>query len=224
VAASGAIRFGVYVSDSGGQAVADDGTVVACAGSDLIGLDAAGVPRWTRSLPGAGCEPTVDGDRVLVHSSDGQLRAIDRSTGADLWTRPTGLALTLPVAVSAAGTAHVAGVGGDQLRVMAVTSGNALAWSYQETVTTIDGPQVEGAPVVDADGTVVFNLGRNSCYSGIAYTCRALELTAVTPAGVRPWTVTTGGAPLGDPVAPPAVGTDGTIYVAGGDGKLHAFH
>jgi outer membrane protein assembly factor BamB len=223
VAASGAVRFGTYVGSSGGQAVADDGTLVACAGSDLIGLDATGLPRWSHALPFAGCEPTVDGDRVLVHGSDGVLRVIDRITGLERWVHPTGITVTRPVTVGASGTAYIAGVAGGELRVVAITPSNTVAWSYQEAVSLINDPQVAGAPAVDGAGTVVFNLGRNSCYSGVAYTCRALAVTAVIAGGARPWEVATGYAPIGSAGAPPALGADGTVYVAGGDGKLHAF-
>lgn len=142
-----------------GQPVVDGGDVFLAGFSEpLVSLDLeTRNVRWRLDVGGAAA-PLVDGATLFHGGTDGKLRAIDRLTGAVLWTwdSETSGALTRPVAV--AGGLLVASSDGG-LYIVDRDSG-ALIWTY-EPLHLMDGfsasPLVIGRQLVAVSnaGTVL---------------------------------------------------------------------
>jgi outer membrane protein assembly factor BamB len=108
------------------------------------------------------------------------------------------------------------------LVVIAVNPNGTESWRH--TLTTGLGYNVgaAGGPAVDSAGTVVVATAGGACFSGIAYACTTTDATAVSSSGTTLWRKWLGNVANGGNISPPAIGTDGTVYVGGGDGALHA--
>ena len=90
---------GMYRGVSSSPVLDADGSMY---GVDAAGIgyafDPAGKARWSRALGPAGATaPLHLGDTLYVVMSDGNLHAVDDSTGAERWSRPVGYALTRTV-------------------------------------------------------------------------------------------------------------------------------
>ena len=105
--------------------------------STLVALDAAdGGILWDTTTAdvggeGAWSQPASDGARLFATTADGHLRALDATTGAQLWASAVGGDAGLPVA--AHGLVVVASRGG--LTALRADTGEAV-WSHPDLATT----------------------------------------------------------------------------------------
>ena len=161
----------------------------------------AGSYKWTFSLGGGGSfgSPALsrDATAVYVHADDGNLHAIDASTGAPKWVfNPLvypnfGTSVSSP-AVAADGTIYY---GGFDAMLYAVYPNGTLRWSYKLGALSFS------SPAIGADGTV---------YIG----CYDTKLYAVSASGILRWTFASDAS--GGVYSSPVVDASGTIYFSDG--------
>jgi outer membrane protein assembly factor BamB len=196
-----------------GQAVVspDDGVTVETSGTgQLLHFSADGALRWQVSET-EGLTAAQDGT-LYTGTPDGHILAIDPATGATRWSFRSGQTFegAMPfMAIAADGTLYVTNVGEG---MDAVHPDGSLAWAVTLTdASTLIGG---GGPAVRPDGTVYVEIGDGTT-------------AAVTPAGSVRWEARTlpsdapdaGGTP-GLPIGGGlAIGADGTLYAAAGDGN-----
>ncbi|HWD38727.1 MAG TPA: PQQ-binding-like beta-propeller repeat protein [Fimbriimonas sp.] len=149
---------------------------------------------------GLGSSPVVAADgTVYVGTADGNLYALDGTTGATKWSYSTGFAIISSPTVGNDGTVYF---GSDHQYVYAVNSFTGkLKWTAHTT-----GAVRSSAAV--SNGTVYIGANDGNVYA----------LNASTGASV--WTHSVGGSVM----ASPAVGSDGTVYVGTTGGNFFALN
>jgi eukaryotic-like serine/threonine-protein kinase len=218
-AATGAVRWTVSIPGFGGYPIAVDGEDVYVDGPHLLALDrASGARRWELMIgnlsDGGYSRPAVDGDTVYVGGGDGRVYAVNRATGSTRWSTPVGAA-----GFSSAGpTVSVAGS-----LVYAVSKDAEVTAFGDATVSghvrALDSATGEERWSQHVDGLRAF--GSGPLVSGTTVYVASSTLGAYDAAtGVPRWTAPTGGTSLFS-FTPPVLEL-GTVYVAGGDGRLHA--
>jgi outer membrane protein assembly factor BamB len=198
-----------------GAAAGAGGAPLPAAGSVLGAGEGDGIVLWTfRAGPcatqtgkgpeGARCDvdggPTVGSDGTVYIGADG-LYAIGLADGQLRWKAlgPEHCA-TAPALSPDEQTLYV-GCRDDQLHAVAAADGKPL-WAYRT------GDDVDGAPLVAADGTVYFGSDDHRLY-------------ALAPDGSLRWALVTGGELRSAPTFGPA-GAGRRLYVASYDGQLYA--
>ncbi len=144
--------------------------------------------------------PAVGGDgTVYVGSDDGNVYALNGSTGSEIWNFTTGgdVHYSSP-AVGGDGTVYIGSVDGNVYALNG--SDGSEIWNF----TTGDG--VDSSPAIGADGTVYIGSEDNHVY--------ALDGST----GSEIWNFTTGN----DVRSSPAIGSDGTIYIGSYDHNVYA--
>jgi eukaryotic-like serine/threonine-protein kinase len=147
--------------------------------------------------------PTVANGVVYVGSNDGNVYALNASTGAKLWSYTIGP--QTPLTAVANGVVYVAGGNLNKTVYALNASTGALLWSY-----TTSG-YVSSSPTV-ANGVVYVG----SAYNNNVYANKVYALNAKT--GAKLWTYSTGG----DVYSSPTV-ADGVVYVGSYDDNVYAF-
>jgi outer membrane protein assembly factor BamB len=145
--------------------------------------------------------------RTYVATRGGYLRALDRLTGEEIWSHPTGETLTGAVAVGHDGTIYVPTACCDRVLIAVSASGDEL-WRHEL------GGGVKFAPIIDGEGIIYVcsNEWTGSYYIG--------RLHAVRPDGTGMWIREMPEWTAASPMLAP----DGTLYVVCSDKYLYAFH
>ena len=159
------------------------------------GSGPGGLPLWSGGCSDSKSSPAV-ADGVVYVGWGNVMDALNATTGATLWTYPTGNTIEGPAAV-ANGVVYI-GSDDNNLYALNATTG-ALLWSY----TT--GGVVTSAPAV-ANGVVYVGSDDSTLYA----------LNATT--GALLWSYTTGGAVESSPAV-----SNGVVYVGSDDGNVYAF-
>ncbi|NPV14049.1 PQQ-like beta-propeller repeat protein [candidate division WOR-3 bacterium] len=234
----------------GTPALGADGTIYVYAPESLYALSPAGSLNWTRYVGGGSCItfPVVDGDSTIYIGADHDLIAL-KTDGTVKWTADMAPLIHTEdrIALGGDGTVYVFGTGLDfQGNLMAFTSDGALRW----VCTVLDSNCINvGTPVIGLDGTIYLGSATDTERGGLYavspagqvrwtkqttnYLQEAYDLTidsegtiytvegAFDSEGNLKWRY-----PLGNvvvfAVGAPAIGADGTVYVASGSG-LFAF-
>jgi outer membrane protein assembly factor BamB/subtilisin family serine protease len=172
--------------------------------------DAAWIARTDDSITSSAAVG-ADGT-VYVGSNDSGLYAFNPVSGQVKWR----YAIT-PVTIIDTGSAAV---GEDGAIYFGASNGSLYAIRDEGTrgtalwVTPLGGP-ITNAPAIAADGTVYIRIERGATTANAE-----AQLVAVRPTdGAVLWRYTFGAETS---YAAPSIGSDGTIYVAGGDAALHA--
>lgn len=172
--------------------------------------DAAWIARTEDSVTSSAAVG-ADGT-VYVGANDSSFYALNPATGAVRWkyaVSPLTIIDTGVAAVGADGTIYFGAANGSVYALEDRGDRAALKWA------TPLGGSIANAPALAADGTVYIRIDR-----GTAAANAQSQLVALAPAdGSVLWRYSFGTEAT---YAPPTIGSDGTIYVAGGDGAVHA--
>ncbi|NLH15262.1 MAG: PQQ-binding-like beta-propeller repeat protein [Phycisphaerae bacterium] len=216
----------------GNLSIGPDGTVYVGDGSGVLhAVDSAGQLRWKHQTSGMiGGAPAVTGDgKVIFGSVDGTVVAL-AADGSELWTFAVpgpgtvgGAALASPT-IGRDGNIYVGGLYDGKLYALASEDGQVV-WTCDFGGGTANPHlSIANAPAVATDGTIYATLINDA------------KLYAIDPDdGSIVWTANLAGTAGGSfgadyptrykevyPWASPAIGPDGTIYVAFDDPYLRA--
>lgn len=144
-------RYGLDLSTS--AAVLADGTVLWPGPRGLHALRPDGSLRWLLKLPGQVSSPAVDGPRVVVATSTGDVLRVDPTTGTVLWTAHLRASSLGSVALSPTDPHRAYQSAGNDLVAL---DDDHVAWRADLS------DLVEVSPAVAPDGTVV--VGGNAPY------------------------------------------------------------
>lgn len=166
-------------------------------GSSKYAGPLAGDVKWKFETGGAVVgSVTVGSDgRVHIACEDGKLNTLD-SGGATLWTLDVNSPLLSAPSIGPDGSLYVGARNG---KLYAVDRSGAARWSYAT------GDAIYSSPAVAPNGSIYVG-----SIDGVLY--------ALNPDGTELWRFRTKGAGAllrGAVFASPALGTDGTVYVAG---------
>lgn len=186
-----------------GPLAAGDGAVYATTYvGGMMAFDAnTGRKRWSRSVGGGyviDSAPVVEGDVVYISVHDSRLYALNRHTGATLWSAPTGDYNHATPAL-ADGVLYV-GSDGNGLRAIDAKTG-AKRWEQGAVGVVRTSPAV-------ANGVVYLGAGDGRLYALHAQTGAVLYSRQVAPAGRL--------------LSPSPAVVDGVVYVGTGD-RMMAF-
>jgi outer membrane protein assembly factor BamB len=225
----------------GGPAVAADGTI--CFGDDsgaVFAVRPDGTKKWSFTTGGAVWTAAAIGadGTFYVKSDDGYLYAL-AADGTKKWTYPVpGETYSAP-AVAPDGTIYIAASGDKAL--YALTPGGSRKWRFDMGAETYASPALGSDGVlyvgnydgrffaIKPDGTEKWHFDTKSPLSASAvldsrgnvyfgsYDTKLYALDAVT--GAEKWEYATGDVIRG---TAPVVGSDGTIFIGGDDGLVHA--
>ncbi|MHC4120220.1 MAG: PQQ-binding-like beta-propeller repeat protein [Planctomycetota bacterium] len=135
------------------------------------------------------------GGRVHIPCEDGNLYTLDPN-GSVLWSYDANTPLISSPSIGPDGTVYVGGANG---KLHAVDSNGSLLWAYPT------GGFVYCSPAVSQDGNVYFG-SQDGTFHALAHD--GTELWSFRTKGPGPM-------PDGSILASPAIGADGTVYVAG---------
>lgn len=195
--------------DIGSAAIATDGTIYqGSADGKVLALTPAGTVRWTRDL-GTGNStantPALAADgTIYIHAEDGYLYALAPADGSTRWRYNVNARATFASAVVAPDGTIYQGSDRDNA-LYALNADGTLKWRYSAP-TGANGNF--STPALDAAGNIYFT------------TYSSARLISVTPDGSQRWvyagiTSSTSGSP--------SLSADGaTVYIGGGDRRLHA--
>jgi outer membrane protein assembly factor BamB len=173
-----------------------------------VSADDHGITDWSFQTDGpVRGSPLVDSDLVVIGSGDGNLYAIERSTGRERWRFEAGS----PVHSSPAGYGDLIYFGDrsndfyavnrvDGRLVWGVPTGDDHAWEWGN-----EGWDFFSSSPVVVDSTVIFGSGDGSVYAFDVET------------GEERWSVKTDGRVRSSPAV-----ADGVVYVGSADGFLYA--
>ncbi len=181
--------------------IAKDGTILIGWGEAFVALHPNLTLAWQVNLPmneWASDAVVDDAGVTYFNSSDGFLHAV-KADGTDAWPPFPLTKQSIIIAAPALGADGVLYVSdGDSLR--AINTMGQLGWSAPL-------PGEAFTPVVGIDGRIYVV----TTSDGVVH--------AFDANGTEAWSVT---IPSGCRTETPAVGADGTIYIGGGDGQIHA--
>jgi outer membrane protein assembly factor BamB len=163
-------------------------------------------PKWTNPIGSYSSSilpsPAVVNGTVYFGSDDGNVYALNASTGAKLWSSTIGMRLESSPAV----VNGVVYVGSDDDNVYALNaSTGARGWSYTTGSGLLSSPAV-------VNGVVYIGSGDGKVYG----------LNANT--GVRLWSFATGGVASGAAVVSSPAVVDGVVYFGGPDSNVYALN
>jgi len=224
-------------------AIGSDGTIYAGAFHGFYALNPDGSLKWSYntsdeffSSPAVGSDGTI-----YVGSIDGNLYAIkDNGTSSTLkWSYQTGEPVFCSPAIGSDGTVYVGSYDG---KLYAINPDGTLKWSYQT------GDIVFSSPAIGRNGTIyvgsvdgkIYAINPNgslkwsyltgnmpftgtlngSLNTGNSFMGLLNQLTTTTGKSTQG---TLSGSYTGVVDSSPSIGSDGTLYVGAGDGKLYAF-
>jgi outer membrane protein assembly factor BamB len=155
VAIANGVTSAIYVADRGGF---------------MFKVDNSGqaVPGFTFSGPTGGpvgpmqSSPALAGNRLYVGSDDGNLYAVDATSGAVVWAFPTGGPIVSSPAVATGGTEPVIVVGSNDGNVYFVLDAGSSA---TQMATFPIGAPVRSSPAIGADGTVYIGADDGRLYA-----------------------------------------------------------
>ena len=135
-------------------AIGPDGTIyVATSKGSVAAVSRDGALVWVRDLGGRSCSVVgsiaIRGDRLYVGAADGNLRALDRATGAVVWAYQAGAPIESGVSLGPDGSVHF-GTGNG--RVISLADGGAaptLRW-----VAIVGAGKILSTPAIDRAGNV----------------------------------------------------------------------
>lgn len=172
--------------------------------------DAAWIARTEDSVTSSAAVG-ADGT-VYVGSNDSNFYALDPATGAVRWkyaVSPLTIIDTGVAAISPEGVIYFGASNGSVYALKDEGAEPSLKWS-----SSLGGP-ITNAPTIAADGTLYVRIERGTTTANAQS-----QLVALAPAdGTVLWRYNLGAEAS---YAPPSIGADGTVFVAGGDGALHA--
>jgi outer membrane protein assembly factor BamB len=140
VAVANGATTAIYVADRGGNMFA-----VTNSGQPLGGFDFA-VPVGPMAS-----SPALAGNRLYVGSDDGNLYAVDATTGAIVWAFQTGAEIVSSPAVATGATQPIIVVGSNDGNVYFVADAGTSATA---TAVFSIGAPVRSSPAIGSDGTV----------------------------------------------------------------------
>lgn len=184
-------------------ALGSDGTIYVGNGlhgpGALFALSRDGKQKWKLNIDPAVYSPTIGADgTIYVQDTTSTLHAV-RPDGTEKWRFPLAAYWTLgqtSPAIASDGTVYIAGDG-----VYAIGEDGKQRWHFSDPADA--RAAIRTAPAIAADGSIIVVASR------IAY---QPEVWSLRPDGTRRWRT-----PLSDALysfGSPAIGADGTIYVA----------
>ncbi|MBL9186968.1 MAG: PQQ-binding-like beta-propeller repeat protein [Opitutaceae bacterium] len=183
-------------------AIAADGTIyVKSDNGKLIALDPDGKQKWIFAAPGDTYTAPViaaDGTIYIVSGDAAALYAVNPADGSPKWNFPLGATAYATPALGADGTIYLGNFDG---RFFAIRPDGTERWQFDTR------SPLSGSAVVDARGVVYFG----------SYDTKLYALDAAT--GAKRWDYATGDLIRS---TTPVLADDGTIYIGGDDGFVHA--
>ena len=184
-------------------AIAADGTLyVKSDDGKIYALDADGKLKWQFAVPGdTYTSPTVaaDGTVYIVSGDNAALHALNPD-GTQKWRAPLGATAYASPALGTDGTIYLGNYDG---RFFAFRADGTERWHFDT------GSPLSGSAVLDARGYVYFG----------SYDHKLYALDAAT--GAKRWDYATGDLIRS---TTPLLADDGTIYIGGDDGFIHALN
>jgi outer membrane protein assembly factor BamB len=191
-----------YVTDNSSAslvvspALAADGTVYigSTYGSTLYAVSTDGTPKWSFQLSSGGVESSAIGPGGCIYYAAGYLYAFNPQ-GTNLWA--SGNEYRGSPVIGPSGTLYLADSG---RALYAVSHGGQMLW---QAITSSPSLFTPTTPAVDAAGNI--------------YYCASNSVWMVNPQGAVQWQLTQPGdpGPGGEfALTSPAIGPDGTLYVA----------
>jgi len=178
--------------------VGSDGTIYFNGGRYVHAINPDGTLKWKTDLGGfSESSPAIGDDTIYVSSID--LYSIYKNNGTLKW-RIVPVGTSTPT-VGDDGTIYVTDI--SSTNITAINPNGTRKWSYHIGRTT---SPLWTSPAVAEDGTI--------------YVTGNDKLTALNPDGTLKWAYPTG--PHRN--SSPAIGGDGTIYTASGDGYFYAIN
>jgi outer membrane protein assembly factor BamB len=201
VSSSGTVLWEYLTDDSSASlvvspALAQDGTIYigSTYGSTLYAVNTNGTPKWSFQLSSGGVESSAIGTGGCIYYAAGYIYAFNPE-GTNLWA--TGNQLRGSAVIGSSGTLYL----GDSGRALnAVSQDGQVLWRAIISSPSLFTPTT---PAVDAAGNV--------------YYCASNSVWMVNPQGAVQWQLTQPGdpGPGGEfALTSPAIGPDGTLYVA----------
>ena len=138
------VTTAIYVADNGGVIFKVNNNGLPVSGFHFSGPSGGPVGPIQSS-------PALAGDRLYVGSDDGNLYAVDATTGAVAWTFPTGGPVVSSPAVATGGAEPVIVVGSNDGNLYFVLDSGATA---TQMMTFPIGAAVRSSPTIGDDGTV----------------------------------------------------------------------
>jgi outer membrane protein assembly factor BamB len=197
----GAFKFSIPGAFPGGAALGADGTVYVTASNTLRAVDpASGLQLWSYPLTPQPFAPVLDADgTMLITTTSGTFFRVDAAGNpATGWSFTENGDIHSSPAVATDGTSYFMGEDGDYTRprLVSVSPAGGVNWMFPSTLQNGAGQYTGGSwTVVASDGTIYCTIGS--------------RLYAVTPAGTQRWFFS-----LLSDVTRPALGADGTLYLA----------
>lgn len=194
--------------DTASPAIGSDGTIYqGSADGHVVALKSDGSVVWNRDFGAenaVNCGITIASDGTLyLHAADGDFYALNPADGSTKWRYTIGAQDTYAsAAVAADGTIYQ---GSDSTQTLyALNPDGTLKWWYNLHGTTYS------TPAIDAAGNVYF-----ATYS-------TSTLSSLSPTGALRWTLPISNL-AGLLSSSPTLSADGaTVYIGGGDKKVHA--
>jgi outer membrane protein assembly factor BamB len=182
-------------------ALGADGTVyVGCQDSAVYAIASDGTKRWDYRTGGdVDASPTIAPDGTIYAGSDDNALYALTSGGKMKWKTLTGDDIRGAAALGADGTIYV---GSYDRSLYAIAPNGQVRWKLSAA------DKIHGAPAIATDGAILFG-------------SQDTHLYAVDANGTLRW-VWQAAQGAGDIDTTPAIGRDGTVYVAGDDQKLRA--
>jgi outer membrane protein assembly factor BamB len=210
----------LFRHDNGGAsspAIAKDGTIYASGfvsvdpkrgkgNGKLYAINPDGTERWEFTFEDwQESHPAIASDgTIYIGSKKGKLYAINPD-GTEKWSYQTGGSISASPAISSDGTIYV---GSWDAYFYALTPEGELKWKFK---TPPGYEALSSGAAIGSEGTIYFT----SLNTG--------ELYALNPDGTERWRFKPSLFSRGMAPVTPAIGADGTLYVAGNDRKLYAF-
>jgi outer membrane protein assembly factor BamB len=175
-------------------AIASDGTIyVGSYDQYLYAISPGGTLKWKYATGAAvGASPAIGSDGTIFVPSNGYLHAV-APDGTARWTCQVGGMIDASPAI---GSDDVVYLASRNTSVLAISPNGTLGWSYKTSAP------MTSSPSIDLNGTIYAG-----DWNGIVY--------ALNPDGTLKWQWRDA-THVGTVDSSPAIGSDGTIYVAGG--------
>lgn len=181
----------------------EDGTLFVKSGTtDIYAINPDGTQKWSYKTTGAitHVSPVIKESKELILTTEGKLKVINKNDGTsyDLASLGNTNYLTEP-AIDSDGSLYIVGFSG---QVLALNPDGTQKWKSNTGYSTYPS-----YPTLSKDGTLIFKSGKHLFAFDSATGTKKWEYGEVSSRHGK---------------SSPAIGSDGTIYVTGQEGFIHA--